>query len=636
MGPIQKTSVGKQSARGWAWSLLAVWIGLMVGCQSSPQGRWFKQPGATCCPIAADESGPDNSNSNAKNNQSIAANPTAVGQTQLVQKTPLTAPSSGENAGVLGPNAIVRGQSGGGWQASPSAGTTVLTAQPQSTQQAAPGQTINRYQVPPPVYQPVPLANPNPFSAQPPASSYPTTNNQLTPGSMPSTLQGTAPGYATAPLPNANPGYATQPSYPAQPNPYAAQGLGSAPVASYDSTVLPGAIGGQPSIAPGTMVTPADPMGGLSLPNITAPSGYQPRVQVAPLDVYVQEARTGRVILGGSVNSDLGVAGQLIIDERNFDIMNVPSSWSELFSGYAFRGAGQSFRAELMPGNQVQRYTVNWATPNLFGYTPYSFSVGGFLFTRNYRDWNEQRLGGRLGLGYAITKDLSINTEVRGENVTITNPRVSGVPALDAVLGDNELYTARLRLNRDTRDSVFLATEGTLLELIYDQAFGDFDYPQGQVNFSHYARVHERPDGMGRHVLVNTWRVGFSGNQTPIFENFFAGGFSSMRGFRFRGASPKEGGVQVGGRFQFLGSLEYMFPLTADEMLRGVAFVDYGTVERDITFQEETFRVAPGLGLRIAVPALGPAPLAFDFAVPVAMADGDEKQLLSFYMGFTR
>jgi outer membrane protein insertion porin family len=418
--------------------------------------------------------------------------------------------------------------------------------------------------------------------------------------------------------------------------PYAPYTAPSQFSSDYANAVAPGTLGGQTSIAPGTMAMPGDPLAGLDIPNISAPGGYQPRMQIAPLDVYLQEARTGRIILGGSVNSDLGVAGQLIIDERNFDIRAFPRSWSDVFSGYAFRGAGQSFRAELMPGNLVERYTVNWATPNMFGYLPYSLSVGGYLFSRLYRDWTEQRLGGRIGLGYAITKDLSIGTEIRGENVKIMNPRVNGVDALDDVLGDNELYTARFRINRDTRDSVFLATEGTLLELIYDQSFGSYDFPQGQINFSHYSRVRERPDGMGRHVLVNTWRVGFSGTETPIYENFFAGGFSTLRGFRFRGASPVEGGVQVGGRFMFLGSLEYMFPLTADEMLRGVAFVDYGTIERDITFNRDTFRVAPGLGVRIAVPALGPAPLAFDFAVPVSKADGDEKQLLSFYMGFTR
>ena len=33
---------------------------------------------------------------------------------------------------------------------------------------------------------------------------------------------------------------------------------------------------------------------------------------------------------------------------------------------------------------------------------------------------------------------------------------------------------------------------------------------------------------------------------------------------------------------------------------------------------------------------LGPAPLAFDFAYPVAMADGDDRRVFSFYMSLIR
>ena len=38
----------------------------------------------------------------------------------------------------------------------------------------------------------------------------------------------------------------------------------------------------------------------------------------------------------------------------NFDILNVPRSFSDLFSGRPFRGAGQEFRIDLSPG------TVRW------------------------------------------------------------------------------------------------------------------------------------------------------------------------------------------------------------------------------------------------------------------------------------
>jgi outer membrane protein insertion porin family len=67
-----------------------------------------------------------------------------------------------------------------------------------------------------------------------------------------------------------------------------------------------------------------------------------------------------------------------------------------------------------------------------------------------------------------------------------------------------------------------------------------------------------------------------------------------------------------------------------------VTFVDYGNVEKDIELNWNNFRVAPGIGARIAVPALGPAPLAFDFAFPVAFADSDSRQVFSFTMGMTR
>ncbi len=79
-----------------------------------------------------------------------------------------------------------------------------------------------------------------------------------------------------------------------------------------------------------------------------------------------------------------------------------------------------------------------------------------------------------------------------------------------------------------------------------------------------------------------------------------------------------------------------MFPITADDMLRGVVFSDFGTVEREIDLEGDNFRMAPGFGLRITVPALGPAPLAFDFAFPILEAPGDENQVFAFFVGINR
>jgi len=152
-----------------------------------------------------------------------------------------------------------------------------------------------------------------------------------------------------------------------------------------------------------------------------------------------------------------------------------------------------------------------------------------------------------------------------------------------------------------------------------------------------YRLLYERPDGSGRHTVSFGTKLGFTGSDTPVFENFFAGGFATFRGFEFRGASPLEGDVRVGGEFQWLNTIEYTFPLTADDAVKGVLFCDFGTVEQDVEINSENFRVAPGFGFRISAPGVGlGAPLAFDFAFPVSTAEGDDEKVFSFYLGVLR
>jgi outer membrane protein insertion porin family len=127
-----------------------------------------------------------------------------------------------------------------------------------------------------------------------------------------------------------------------------------------------------------------------------------------------------------------------------------------------------------------------------------------------------------------------------------------------------------------------------------------------------------------------------SGGDTPIYDHYFAGGFSTLRGFDFRGASPRQLGVTVGGEFMLLNSAEYLFPITADDTLRGVVFCDTGTVQPTIGNWTDRYRVAPGFGLRVTIPAMGPAPIALDFAFPIVKEPADERQVFSFFVGFLR
>ncbi|MEM6363273.1 MAG: outer membrane protein assembly factor, partial [Planctomycetota bacterium] len=319
-----------------------------------------------------------------------------------------------------------------------------------------------------------------------------------------------------------------------------------------------------------------------------------------------------------------------------------PRSFQDLISGTAFKGAGQTFRLEAMPGSEFQRYTVSFSDPNLLGYLPISMSVSGFLFDRRFNDWDENRLGGRLSFGYRITPDLSVSAGVTGQNVEISNPSVATgtVAELDEVFGDNGLFTGLVSLIHDTRDSPLQPSQGHFIRTSYEQAFGDFDYGRFEGEYRKYFLLAERADGSGRQTLQLSTRVGISGDETPLFENFFAGGYATLRGFDFRGANPivatATNDVEIGGRFQFLNTVEYMFPITADDAFRGVAFVDFGTVETDVEINADNFRVAPGVGFRVAIPMLGPAPLAFDFAFPVAKAELDDERVFTFYMSAVR
>ena len=280
------------------------------------------------------------------------------------------------------------------------------------------------------------------------------------------------------------------------------------------------------------------------------PAAGRPGEGIAPIDVYVQEGRTCRILLGGTVNSDLGLAGQFIAEDRNFDLFRI------FHRGYGTGrrfGAGQHFRLELMPGNEVHRYTVSWAQPNLFGYSPWSLSLGGFFYRRQLDDWDEQRLGGRVALGRELTSELSFSAEFRGESVEVLNPRQLGVPELDQALGANSVYRGRVKLVHDTRDSPFLSTRGGLLELAYDYVFGDFSYSRGNIGYSRYFLIKERPGGEGQHTLASSIDLGITGSATPIYDNFYAGGFTTLRGFRFRGASSESHGHRGGWRAESVG-----------------------------------------------------------------------------------
>ena len=285
----------------------------------------------------------------------------------------------------------------------------------------------------------------------------------------------------------------------------------------------------------------------------------------------------------------------------NFDLFRPPTSWADIANGTAWRGGAQQFRIEAVPGAQVSRYLVSWRDPYFLDQN-FSLGVSGFYYQRFFPNWNEQRLGGRVAVGQQINSEWSTSVALRLEDVGISNPSRPTPQVLQEALGHSFLSTVRGSIVHDTRDSPFMAGSGHYLELGYEQGFGEWVYPKIDLEAKQYFTLYERPTGGHRQILSFAGNVGWAGEDTPIFERYYAGGFQSFRGFAFYGVTPREMGVRTGGTWQTLGSVEYLLPITADDMIQVVAFSDFGTVDSQVSL--DNFRVAVGTGLRLTIPMM--------------------------------
>ncbi|MFC0179114.1 autotransporter assembly complex protein TamA [Thorsellia kenyensis] len=110
----------------------------------------------------------------------------------------------------------------------------------------------------------------------------------------------------------------------------------------------------------------------------------------------------------------------------------------------------------------------------------------------------------------------------------------------------------------------------------------------------------------------------------PPSLRFFAGGDRSIRGYKFRGISPRDEAGKLAGASQLLtGSLEYQYNFTGNWW--GATFVDAGNASNKVL--EDDIKTGTGIGVRWSSP-LGP--VRFDIATPVNDRDTNNVQ---FYIG---
>ncbi|NLW49391.1 MAG: outer membrane protein assembly factor BamA [Candidatus Brocadiaceae bacterium] len=355
--------------------------------------------------------------------------------------------------------------------------------------------------------------------------------------------------------------------------------------------------------------------------------------------VRVQEGPTGRLMLTGGVGSETGLMAGVAIEENNFDLWNWPSSWDDFWHGNALRGAGHRLSISLNTGTRRSYYAVTFENPALWN-SEYSF--GTSLYSRGIarNDFDETRTGLSLTFGHRLTRYTHRSVTVGYESIDLDDLTNPAPRELRRERGRHGKPYIRADASVDRRDNRFLPSEGHYLGGSVELALGDVGAVTARLQGEQYRTIHQRR-GRHRHVVGVRGQLATILGDAPIYERLYAGGFSSLRGFAFEGVSPSHDptDVLVGGKSMAVGSLEYSMPLTESDALRLVTFCDAGTVQPNSTGAILPFRdlrMSVGTGLRWQVPALGPAALELDFALPVMKESDDRTQYFHFSLAAQR
>jgi outer membrane protein insertion porin family len=194
----------------------------------------------------------------------------------------------------------------------------------------------------------------------------------------------------------------------------------------------------------------------------------------------------------------------------------------------------------------------------------------------------------RTGGGITFGRPLSGNPYEEGgwlasaglnyQKVGVMNSSGQNVP-LDAAnnpltlsgTGEDDLFTARLGLSKDTRDSPLQPSQGSLVRFGVDQAIpiglGNISTTKLTGSYTQYVPISLLNFDKGPQAIALNIQGGTALGTIAPYEAFNLGGVSSVRGY-------EEGGLATGKSY-VRASAEYQFPIIS--FLGGSLFADYGS-----------------------------------------------------------
>jgi outer membrane protein insertion porin family len=355
-------------------------------------------------------------------------------------------------------------------------------------------------------------------------------------------------------------------------------------------------------------------------------------------EVNIKEGLTGNIWPGVGVSSDHGFVGQLIYDERNFDITDWPESIEELIPGRSFRGAGQSFKIGLEPGTELSQYSVSFSDPYWGGEPnkPVRLGVSGSSWERYRESYDEGRIKGYVGFEKRYDHGLWFRSiKFRAEEVDIDDIDTDAPIEIKDVEGGSFIAGIKLGIERNSTDDEFMPSKGSIFDISYEQLEGDYSFGILKGAQRWYRTLHE--DLAERKTILSIKLLGATTiDEAPPFEKFYGGGTGtySMRGFDYRGVSTRgintvtlERDDPIGSDWIFLANAEVTVPLTG-ENFAALFFIDSGAIDTG------GYRAAVGAGIQIMIPQwFGPVPMRFELGVPIMKDGDDDTQAFSFSVG---
>ncbi len=364
---------------------------------------------------------------------------------------------------------------------------------------------------------------------------------------------------------------------------------------------------------------------------IIAPTGEDPNTRNALVSVV--EGQTGSILFGAGIASDNGLVGQVIFDQRNFDIFDWPDKFTDIFNNKGFKGAGQRLRLSFEPGTEQTRFSGVFTEPYLYD-MPVALSLGGSGFERARESFDEVRLKAFGSLEKRYKDDWRRGISFRLENVEVAEIDYDAPQEIIDVGGNNLLAGFRFFIGKDTTDSPYLPSKGYNFDTGYEQVSGDYNFGILSATQRWYKTLYEDFSGL-KTVLETKVHGATVIGDAPPFEKFYAGGIGTLRGFEYRGVSTrgeptvgtKSTRDPIGSDWILLANAEVAIPL-GNETFSILFFSDNGLIDTG------GVRSSVGTGIQILIPQwFGPVPMRFELATPIMKDSEDEEQIFSFSVG---